>query len=293
MSDTFEWSPLHPSLGARVEMAIPHDWTLEEILQLQALFRRRHLLVFPPCSLTTQEQALAVAVLAPPLVEPGDGVGLISNTRPDGDLGAGALSFHNDLAFSPAPYLGVSLHALESGPGASTTLFADGARAARELGPDLRRTVADRTALHVFPTDLTGRNRIEGLDASLPRYEHPVLMSDPMTGEEVLFVNEQQTSGIVGLGDDESASVLDALFRVLYSPENTYAHSWNQGDLVIWDNIAVQHGRPDVSAVGARTFQRITLAYRGFFEMYPQFKPVDFANAHADSRDDIVAAPLR
>ena len=36
------------------------------------------------------------------------------------------------------------------------------------------------------------------------------------------------------------------LFDVLYAPENTYEHFWSNGDLVVWDNRALQHCRSDV-----------------------------------------------
>jgi len=49
------------------------------------------------------------------------------------------------------------------------------------------------------------------------------------------------------------------------------------GDLVLWDNLATQHARGDVSNVGRRTLQRAVLARKGFFEQNPQFAVGDFA----------------
>jgi alpha-ketoglutarate-dependent taurine dioxygenase len=34
-------------------------------------------------------------------------------------------------------------------------------------------------------------------------------------------------------------------------------HEWQEGDLVVWDNHAVQHGRPEVGDSEARTLRRV------------------------------------
>jgi len=44
---------------------------------------------------------------------------------------------------------------------------------------------------------------------------------------------------------------------VLYQPETVYAHEWREGDLVIWDNIALQHARAQVLPDTRRTLRRV------------------------------------
>jgi len=80
-----------------------------------------------------------------------------------------------------------------------------------------------------------------------------------VTEDEVLYVNEMQTERINDLEHDESDELIAALFAHLYSGEFTYEHQWQLGDLVVWDNVAVQHARRDPSE-GPRTLQRVTLA---------------------------------
>jgi taurine dioxygenase len=36
----------------------------------------------------------------------------------------------------------------------------------------------------------------------------------------------------------------------MYSAANTWHHEWSQGDLVMWDNLAIQHARPHVTVEG-------------------------------------------
>ena len=43
----------------------------------------------------------------------------------------------------------------------------------------------------------------------------------------------------------ESHALLEALSGHPYEPEHVYAHEWKPGDLVMWDNLTVQHARPE------------------------------------------------
>ena len=55
-------------------------------------------------------------------------------------------------------------------------------------------------------------------------------------------------------------ALIEELYAFLYhSPGErfTYVHEWREGDLVIWDNHAVQHGRPEVGDRDARTLRRV------------------------------------
>ena len=53
----------------------------------------------------------------------------------------------------------------------------------------------------------------------------------------------------------ESDSLLEELYTCLYDPQHVYVHGWEPGDLLIWDNLTVQHARPEPRP-GARTLRR-------------------------------------
>jgi taurine dioxygenase len=68
------------------------------------------------------------------------------------------------------------------------------------------------------------------------------------------------TQRIEGMELDESEDLLEELFAHLYAPENTLDHQWRERDIVFWDNLAVQHGRPNIKIDGpARTLRKIGL----------------------------------
>ena len=197
--------------------------------------------------------------------------GYVSNVRPDGIVREGALLFHSDFAFTHAPVRNISLHALEVPADGAPTLFADAARAARVLPPDLRARLAGRHVVNVYdfhrPDDQP--MRIADADPRSPRWEHPVLATHATSGVEVVMANELHTDHIVGMPRAESDALLAALFAVLYAEDNILEHRWRVGDLIIWDNIALHHGRRDIPKHEPRTLQRVTLGDYTPWELVP------------------------
>ena len=78
--------------------------------------------------------------------------------------------------------------------------------------------------------------------ATVPDVEMPVVRTHPVTGRKALFVNEAHTSRIVGLPQPEADRLLRELCEHVVRPEFRYTHRrWQAGDLLMWDNCAVQH----------------------------------------------------
>lgn len=77
--------------------------------------------------------------------------------------------------------------------------------------------------------------------ASVPDTEMNVVRVHPVTGRKGLFINEGHTSHLVGMSRAESDKLLAELYAHITQPEFVYCHRWQVGDLLMWDNIAVQH----------------------------------------------------
>ena len=265
---------LTASFGAIVEHDLSHPLDPAQQRDLQELFAARRLLLFPEQEISYEDQLRVVGYLGPVL--PG-GPEWVSNVRENGLVPEGALLFHSDFIFTAEPSLGLCLYATEVPPGGSPTNFADAVGAAGRLPPGLRARVRGRKALNIFDLsdqrgDVRFREAILGPETPLtPRYAHPVLMRHPTSGQELLTVNQMQTDRIIGLDEPESEETLRALWALLYAPENTYSHEWRVGDLVVWDNIAVQHGRPAPPRHVPRTMRRVTMAEHSVFDLVPGF----------------------
>jgi taurine dioxygenase len=189
----------------------------------------------------------------------------------DGRLGADELVFHSDLAFDPEPFVGVSLHALDIDPlGGTSTEFVSGIDAYESLPQDLREEVEGREARHMFPLR-TDRRADAPPPKDYPQAVHPVVWPHPVTGRRILYVNRQATTEIVDLDNDAGSRLLDALFEHIYRPDAVYAHRWRTGDVVFWDNRALQHARSTQRAVRKRTMQRVIIGRGTLGELYGGF----------------------
>ena len=113
-----------------------------------------------------------------------------------------------------------------------------------------------QTAGEVRRGDLTDVvvTTIERPPSTVTRIEH----RHPRTGQPILYVCEQMTKEVVGYSPGDSERLLEELFAHLYDPATRWDHHWRNGDLVIWDNVAVQHARQNVRTDGpARTLRKV------------------------------------
>lgn len=251
--------------------------------ELKRLFDEQGLVVFKRLEPLTMEQQLDVCrIFGPVLDNPWENM-LVSNTRPDGFLGAQKLLWHHDLPYLPRPYIGGSLHALEAEPGTTSTHFASGLRAYERLPPALREQIEGKNGLHVKQKVFDQRNRLADLEPGDVCAVHAVVRRQRNTGRPYIFVSEDLTDCITGLAPQESDALLEELFAFLYAVGETYEHRWEVGDLVVWDNETVQHARGDVTG-HARTLQRVSIADIGYTDMYPTDLGI-----HSDQYDDTLA----
>jgi len=258
----------------------------ENIGELTDLFRNRQLLVFRNQQLSDQDHVRVAGHFGWPLYHSPEGgkVGCVSNEVPGATVPAGELLFHSDMAYSPEPVAGLSLYGLVVSPEQSvSTRFASSAHACAMLDDDLKRELRQRKALHVYgyTLDVSLRGAVRQRDvgaADLPlRAMHPVIAECPFGGAESLYVSDMQTYRIEGLDKAKSDALLHELFRLIYAESNTYEHHWQAGDLVIWNNIAVQHARGHVSAGAPRTLRRVAFAAHQETDPWSLMKSLDRA----------------
>lgn len=175
--------------------------------------------------------------------------------------------WHADTTYLAQPPMATLLVAREVPPAGGDTLFAnqylaydalsermrallDGLRAVSSSAKaDVTRTREDRVR-----SDGTARAR-EALQA-----EHPVVRTHPETGRKALYVNLAHTTRFAGMTEEESAGLLDFLFRHQVRPEFTCRFRWEVGSLAFWDNRCAQHNPINDYHGYRRVMHRITLA---------------------------------
>jgi taurine dioxygenase len=87
----------------------------------------------------------------------------------------------------------------------------------------------------------------------------PCLQVHPVTGRRYLVIS-QNTDQIVGTDPERAASLLAEVLRIMYDDAHVYRHGWREGDLLMWDNCLVQHGRCHYDTSQSRVLRRSAIA---------------------------------
>jgi alpha-ketoglutarate-dependent taurine dioxygenase len=263
---------LTPAFGTEITGLDPHDALGDEATQqqLRSLFDTRGVLVFRDLDVDQGQQAdiirmlIGLGPLAPgesPTGRPGGEPFYVSNKEENGGAPFGRLLFHSDMMWSEHTFQVLSLYGVDVEQPATATLFASAADAWATLPEDLREEVGELTAIqgHDEAERAAGDpNVLVTKFDDLPTRTTPVAMPHPRTGQTLLYVSQQMTVGLDSMERSESEPILERLFAHLYRPEGLYEHDWRANDLVAWDNIAVQHARPNVTLEGpVRTLRKV------------------------------------
>jgi taurine dioxygenase len=171
--------------------------------------------------------------------------------------------WHSDLSYKQVPSLLSALYALEvpvrDGVALGATSFASTTAAYDALPVDEQRRLQGLRNIHSYryyrarnaeaqkeEQHRGGRVVQEHAPSedqlrSVPDVEVPIVRTHPVTGRKSLFLNEAHTSRVTGLPEAEGAVLLARLCAHIVKPEFRYEHQWRAGDLLMWDNVAVQH----------------------------------------------------
>ena len=245
-------TPLSPVLGVVVEnYDLRRDLDAAAWDALRGLLWKHYLLLFRNQNISADEHRDVLKSFGSVADERGDSTYytfVINRLSPDSDEGD-ELLYHCDYSFTPKPLPIVSLYGLDIPAVAALTRFANGVRACMGLPPALEARLEGQFVLHA--SDVTreammsaGPLRPEDLASKDYRGTlHPALLTHPTTGERILFINEYLSVRFEGMSPEESEALLSEVFARLYASENVYEHHWRQGDLIIFDNIALQHSR--------------------------------------------------
>ena len=256
------------------------DWGV-----LWAAWQQCHCLVFPAQPGLSVDAHVALLSRFGPLLEerlPGEQHCYVTNSAGRGtdDMSDGyrwgALTPHMDFTYTRYPADVISLYAEALPQRPTWTQFYSNVwpleRMPRELRDALLRysircahdleAMRPDAALYREPR-ATGSATTQWHDWPLVR-RHPrkpalEVLACTMQPERILELSDPATD------DAESRALLARIFDdYLYVPENGYRHGWNPGDLVVWDNCALQHGRAELERDGGdRVLRRVSVCEAG------------------------------
>lgn len=180
---------------------------------------------------------------------------IVSNIKENGkDIGyadAGS-HWHTDMSYTATPPRMTMLYAIEvpeeNGKPLGDTLFASATAAYDTLPGDTKAKLDGLKATHRFAAKERGVKKPVELTAEQiaknPDVIHPVARTHPITGRKALYVRAGECIGIPGMPDDEAIPLIKELSDRIIQPEFLYRHQWQIGDVLMWDNAAVQHWAP-------------------------------------------------
>lgn len=192
---------------------------------------------------------------------------IVSNVRDDRGRAIGVEDagrfWHSDLSYKQVPSLLSALYAIEvpikDGNVLGNTSFASTTAAYDALPEDMKKRLQGMKNVHSYvyyrSQNIQAQKEEQSRGArvvqehaltedhlrQVPDAEAPIVRTHPVTGRKGLFINEAHTSHIVGLPKAESDALLKQICAHIIRPDFRYEHHWRAGDLLIWDNVAVQH----------------------------------------------------
>ena len=176
---------------------------------------------------------------------------LVSNIEENGEhighVDAGSV-WHSDMSFTAHPPRATVMYAVEvpsrDGVALGDTRFASAAAAYDALDAKTRARIDGLVAVH----DVFGRRAKTRSHAShdeqrkrQPKPRHPVVRVHPRTGRKCLYGSPGECVSGDGMADGAARELVEELAARIPRPEFQYRHRWQPGDVLIWDNCALQH----------------------------------------------------
>ncbi len=261
------FEPLHADFGARVSgVDLTRLLSGDELEQIHQAIDTHSLLCFPDQNMTDDAHLAFTRLLGVPEAEhitwgktgEVEYFGTVGNVLDDSTkqdnahvgtkYQTGNQLWHSDSSFRDVPSYVSILHAYEVPGEGGATEFASMRAAYARLPEELRGTIDGLRVIHDY---VFSRSPIAPVDpnhaASLPPVAHNLVRQNPANGEKNYYVGSHARS-IPGWSGIDSRRLLDDLLQRATRPEDIYAHQWQVGDTVIWDNRCTLHRGTDYDA---------------------------------------------
>jgi len=164
--------------------------------------------------------------------------------RNNGQLQVRGENYHTDHSNEIAPPKATALLAITLPTRGGDTQFVDVRRAYDDLPAALKEQLLGKRSLHVHQSNRSPRAfaqlSAEAL-AQIPQTAQPLVIKHPDSHRHALYLNTGRMQGLEGMPDDEAFALIDQLYHHATQARYEYRHTWQVGDLVIWDNRSVMH----------------------------------------------------
>jgi len=254
---------LHPLFGAELIGADATRLGPDLIDLIERLMSEHAVLCIREQAHMDDEQHLAFARAFGPLELPGSkphkggriafGLYDVSNLGPDGEIvdpdsprakvAKGNELFHADSSFNDLPSKWSILHGVIVTPERGETELID-MRAVHDALPDaMKARIEGLSTVHsYFHSRRKAGAQVDEASNPLAPYMRATqpLVRISASGRKALFVGSH-TAQVVGMDEAEGTTLIEELTAFATQRRFIYAHKWQEGDLLIWDNRCTLH----------------------------------------------------
>ena len=153
--------------------------------------------------------------------------------------------WHTDHTNHVRPPKYTSLFAVALPSSGGDTAVVNMRAAYNALPGDLRTKIQGMKTVNVFQGSASATYSGQSADAQAEQKPQPVLQplvrTHPDSGAKALYFHPVKTENIVGMGPEETQTLLKELLDHSIRDEFIYRHKWRKGDMLIWDNRAAMH----------------------------------------------------
>ena len=266
-------SPISGALGALitgVQLKEPLKNSLFE--EIYKAFLEYKVIFFKDQELTPETQLRFGKMFGQPIIYPfvkglNDYPEITPILKKETDLNNFGGVWHSDTTYQEQPPKATMLYALEVPEFGGDTEFANQCMALDNLSDGMRKFLNEQKVINTSGKGKVVASRSDVLKHSSSgqvvdelRAVHPVVRTHPETKEQSLFVNEAHSLQFSNLSLEESAPLLEFLFKHQIKSEFTCRFKWNKGSVAIWDNRCTLHNPINDYHGKRRLMHRITFA---------------------------------
>ena len=175
----------------------------------------------------------------------------------------GTLAWHTDGSWKERTGQATILYAEIVPEEGGETYFCDMYGGYERLSPEWKARIANLRAVHNLDFSRTRRHgedpMTEAQRCEVPPVAHPIVRTHPETGRKCIFLGDH-AEYVEGMDYGAGRALIEELNVLAVHDEFTYAHRWQPGELIVWDNRCLMHRAADYNpATQRRVIRRCTV----------------------------------
>ncbi len=167
----------------------------------------------------------------------------------------GAALWHTDQSYEKVPASATMLYSILTPKIGGQTRFANMVAAYDALDEATKERIDGLEVAHLYGAGklLDGEFKANPLATDdqidrVPTCHHPLVMRHPVTGRKALYATGQSSFGIKGMDDKEAVELLWDLKMHAIQDRFVYAHTYEIGDIAIFDTFSTMHAATPIDA---------------------------------------------